>query len=359
MCICTRSFESGRRLLIFLIASLLPIAVSAIEVDDLYVAEVLVTDESPRQLRAGSRAGLLQVLVRVSGNIRVEEQPLVRNAMRRPSDYYYQYSYESTDRTLLVDGEDVPAKLLRLHFEPSAVARLLRDADLPVWGSNRPGVLFWVAVNEGKGRRILNEADASEVVTSLLAQADRRGLPVLFPILDLEDTSQISTAEVWGAFLDRIKQASGRYEPDAVVTARIQEASGRWSGKWSYWLAGEWRPIESVASSARDLVHEMVDRIADALAARYALDSSRATITVRVEGVSGLEDYAAVSAYLQKLAPVLNSSIVALQNDVARFELKIEGQTAQLVEIIELDERLVLLNQAPAGGRLLYRWQTP
>jgi len=77
-----------------------------------------------------------------------------------------------------------------------------------------------------------------------------------------------------------------------------------------------------------------------------------------VEGVSGLEYYAAVSAYLEKLTPVLNSSIVALQNDIARFELKIEGQSEQLVKIIQLDERMILLNQAPAGDRLLYRWQT-
>ena len=344
---------------LFFAILLLPLTASAIEIDDLYIAEVLVNDESSAQLRSGSRAGLLQVLVRVSGNIRVEEEPLVKSAMRRPSDFYYQYSYESSDRKLLIDGEYVPAKLLRLHFEPSAVARLLRDANLPVWGSNRPGVLFWVVDSEDTARRILNESDTGEFVSGLVSQSDLRGLPVLFPLLDLEDTAQISAAEVWGAFLDRIELASERYGSDALVTARIQEETGSWYANWSYLLGDEWRSVESVAVSASDLARELIDLITDALAERYALDSYTATVALTIEGVSSLEEYAAVSDYLEKLTPVLNSSIVALNNDLVWFELKIEGKAAQLIEIIELDERLLLLNKTLAGDRLFYRWQAP
>ena len=234
----------------FVLSSALVFPVSAIQVEDLYVAEVLVADEGRQQLRAGARAGLLQVLVRVSGDIAVQENTLIRNSLRRPSDFYDQYSYESTDRTLLVAETEQSAKILRLHFEPSAVARLLRQANLPVWGSNRPGVMFWIAISDGNQRRILSEADESEIVVSLVEQAKRRGLPVLFPILDLEDASRITSAEVWGAFLDRIERASDRYEPDALMTARIQQDVGRWSGKWSYRVAGSWQSVESEAVSS-------------------------------------------------------------------------------------------------------------
>lgn len=341
--------------LVFVFA--LPMGAKGIELDDLYVAEMLVTDESPRQLRSGARAGLLQVLVRVSGDVRVEDNPLVRSSLRRPTDYYYQFSYENTDRQLLVNGQQVPARMLRLHFEPSAVARLLRQANLPVWGSNRPAVLFWIATNEGGSRRILGEADASTIVAGLNEQSRRRGLPVMFPILDLEDAAQITTAEVWGAFLERVENASLRYQPEAILTARVQEETGRWTGRWSYDIGGNWRSTETVAFSADELVRQMIDQIADELASRYALGSSRDAITVVVEGVRSLDDYAALSDYLEQLTPVLNSSVTALQQDVARFDLKIEGQAEQLVKIIELDERLMLLNQNPSGNRLMYRWK--
>ena len=330
--------------------------VQAIQVEDLYVAEVLVADESDRQLRAGARAGLLQVLVRVSGDITVEESSLVRGSLRRPADYYYQYSYESTDRRLLVGEDEREARILRLHFEPSAVARLLRDAGLPVWGSNRPGVMLWVAIADGNERRILSEADESDIATKLIEQAERRGLPILFPILDLEDASRINSAEVWGAFLDRIERASERYHPDALLTARIQQEPGRWSGKWSYQVAGSWQSLESVAVAPGELVRQMIDQLTDDLAARFALDSSRGTIDVTIENIADLDDYAMVSRYLGQLTPVLHSSVVTIQGDVARFHLRIEGQRKQLVELIELDQRMILLNQDERSERLHYRW---
>ncbi len=331
--------------------------VNAVPVDNLYDAEVLVTSESDRQLRQGARAGLLQVLVKVSGNLEVESSSLVRSALRNPSDYYYQFSYESSDRSVVVDGEEVPAKTLKVAFDPSAVARLLREANLPVWGSNRPGVLVWVATTEGAERLIVREDDATALVDSLSDQASQRGVPLLFPILDLEDASRISPAEVWGAFLDRIGDASGRYNPDVILTGRGQEEGpGRWAGRWSYKVSGQWQTVESVAFSEDELVRDVVNLLADELASRYALGSSRGRVSMQIEGVTGLEQYAAISEYLETLTPVTQSSVVGLEADRVAFELQTEGQYEQLIKIIELDERMVLLNQSEGGATLRYRW---
>ena len=326
-------------------------------VDDLYVAEVLVADESSRQLRNGARAGLLQVLVRVSGTLKVEESSLVRSSLRNPAAYYYQYSYETTDQTLLLGESEVNAKILRLHFEPSAIARLLRDANQPIWGNNRPSVLLWVAVSEGQSRRILGEADSSEVVAVLVDQARLRGLPVTFPILDIEDASQVSAAEVWGAFLERIDGASDRYNPDSVLTARIQGEQGEnWLGRWSYRTADAWESLESAGYSSDELIRGMVNQLADVLAGRFALGSSRARIRLKVENVENVTQYAAVTRYLEELTPVVSSSIVALDGDIAEFELETEGQYLQLIEIIKLDERLLLLSKDERNEKLRYRW---
>lgn len=328
---------------------------SAVIVDNLYVADVLVTNESNAQLRAGARAGLLQVLVRVSGSMTVEDSPLIVRALRTPEAYYNEFSYESTETSLLAEGETIEAKRLRLRFEPSAVARLLRDAGLPVWGSNRPGVLLWIAVNDGAGRRILGEADAG-VVTTLIDQARQRGVPLIFPIMDLEDAGRISAAEVWGAFLERIESASGRYSPDALLTGRLQQdRGGRWNGRWSFQLGDGWQSVESVDFSSDSLARNMINRLADELAQRFALGSSRGSVTVVVEGVGDVAAYAAVSGYLDQLTPVLSSSIVALKGHVAEFELQTEGQYEQLVEIIELDERLIFLQADQQNQRLFYR----
>ena len=69
-----------------------------------------------------------------------------------------------------------------------------------------------------------------------------------------------------------------------------------------------------------------------------------------------MSQYAAVSRYLEELTPVVSSSIVALDSDIAEFELETEGQYLQLIEIIKLDERLLLLSKDERNESLRYRW---
>jgi len=354
-------YGSGwRQGLLALVLSLWIQSVSAVNVEDLYVAEVLVNSQDDAQLVNGARAGLLQVLVRVSGSRAIEGSPQVTASLQHPESYYYQYSFESTDRMLQIGDEQVPARILRLTFEPSAIARLLRQAGFPVWGSNRPSVLAWLAVSDGSSRRLLSEQDTSQLPAALNIHAKFRGVPVLYPLLDLEDASQLSSAEVWGAFLGRVEQASARYKPDVVLSGRIQQdPMGRWLGFWSYQLDDNWREFDNSGFSEDELMADMVDHLVDDLAARYALDSSRGSILVSVDGIDDLDDYAQVSQYLESLAPVLNSAVVAVSGRELRLRLVTEGQSQQLIEIIQLDDKMLLVSDGSlirGDGALHYRW---
>ena len=330
----------------------------AIPVDDLYTAEVLVSSQDATQLKRGAQAGLLQVLIRVSGSQEIESNPIVVNSLKRPEAYYYQYSYESTDRNFQISGELVAAHILRLEFEPSSIAQLVRQAGYPVWGSNRPSVLVWIAESDGAERRLLAEQEQTEVTVALNTQARERGLPLLYPLFDLEDSSKLSTAEVWGAFTGRIEAASVRYSPDAIVSGRIQNDQEQWSGSWTWNIDGQWVSFSNVGFNANDLVAEVVNKLADSLASRYAIDSSRGSLIVRVEAVDSLESYASLSRYLESLAPVLDSSILEIVGSEILFRLSTEGQSQQLMEIIQLDEKMILLNQGQdQNGRELLHYQ--
>jgi hypothetical protein len=322
-------------------------------VPDLYTAEVLVTSQTQAELNKGARDGLRQVLARVSGSTEVEDHRLIASAIRNPSAYYYQYGFESTDKVLVVGEEEVPASLLRIAFEPSAVSRLLREAGFPVWGSNRPGVLVWIALSEDNQRRILVESDTSDIVESLNTNARYRGLPLLYPLLDLEDEARLSSAEVWGLFLDRVSVASLRYNPDVVLVGRAQQdVTGQWSGRWYYRIEDRWESIDNTAFSEEALVSRVVDQLADELAERFAVGSSRGNLSLRVEGIRDVSEYAAAVEYLESLAPVVESFVTEVDGDEIMFQLNTEGQIEQLLEIIGLDEKMVLISTNP----LHYRW---
>ncbi|MFT7685622.1 MAG: hypothetical protein ACI9FB_000965 [Candidatus Azotimanducaceae bacterium] len=343
--------------LLAIFGSTLCTTVQAVTVDDLYVANVYVTSQSASELKSGARAGLIQVLTRVSGSSTVQQHTIVSKALRNPSPYYYQYSYQSTEKEFQIGDEIVAATNLRLRFEPNAIAQLLRSAGFPVWGSNRPSILLWIALNDGQERRLLSELDHSELTAALSMHAKLRGLPLLYPLLDLEDNSSISTAEVWGAFLGRVEEASRRYNPDAMLSARIQKSEGgEWSGNWYYQIDGEWQEFENFALTAEELVLELVDMLVVDLAAQYAVDSSESFVELRVEGVDSLKDYSAISKYLQSLTPVLDTYVALVDQDEVVFQLKTEGRVEQLIEIIGLDTSMMLLNGSAKNQKLYYRW---
>ncbi len=360
------SHITGLFLLLFAPVSL------ALPIEELYKAEVLVVSEDERQFISGVRAGLLQVLVRVSGTQEIEDSAVIARSIRNPNAYYDAFEYASTDRTFQIEGKVVPAKLLRIFFDPGAVAKLLRRAGFSVWGSNRPGVLLWLAVSDENGRRIISdnsvsdnvapgsnipEDSISEIVRGLQDQARLRGVPLLFPLLDLEDSASLSTVEVWGAFLGKIDDASRRYNPDSVLTARIAHDNvGRWSANWSYRIDRDWKVARNASFSPQELVRAMIDRLADDLAARYAIDSSRGQVTLVIEAVESLGDYAAVGRYLDSLASVLNSFVIRVQDDEVEFALNTEGQNEQLIEIINLDKKMLLLSADERNNILRYRW---
>lgn len=343
------------RILLLATCAFLSMAAWAVPVANLYVADVYVTSESESQRLSGARAGLLQVLIRVSGTQAVTEDDQIRQALQNPSRYFYQYSYQSTDREFQVGEEILQGRILRINFEPNAIAALLRDSGFSVWGSNRPSILLWIAVSDQNGRRLVTEDATDEVSAALADLARERGLPMLYPLMDLEDASALSVAEVWGAFLDRVEGASVRYNPESILSGRIQEdGADRWRGFWAYRIDGRWIRYENLAATRRDLIADVVDQLADKLAARYAVGSSRGVVNLRVEGIESTEAYAAVLDYLQTLAPVLDTFVAKVEGTDVVFELSTEGQQQQLIEIIELDRKMTFLNAS--DERLLYRW---
>lgn len=360
----TRIFGINKRLRYLIILTVLVGAPAmAVPVTDLYTAKILVPTDGHSSLAQNAKAGLLQVLVRVSGSTDVDQNPTIAAALSHPSDYYYQYGYDAAAATgpPAADGQPVPARVLKIAFEPNAIARLLHDSGFPVWGSNRPSVLVWIAVNDAEGRHILTADDQSSILPAVEADAKDRGLPLLFPLLDIQDTSAISTAQVWGLFVDQIDAASARYNPDVVLAARIQQdTGGQWTGSWSFRLSNQWQESSDSEATASELITNMINSLANQLAQRYAVGSSKGSLLLKVDGINNLADYAAITAYLQSLTPVVNLSVVDVNGSKILFRISSDGNSTQLMQIISLDQKMTPLSPGTGtsvgNNTLQYHW---
>ena len=340
----------------------------AVTLENLYQAEVLSESQSDAQRRIDASEGLSQVLIRVSGRSDILQNPVIVAALKTPEQYYSEFSYARVEAVndaaaaLPQPGLDplpaeTPRQVMRIRFAPSLIAKILREADLPVWGSNRPSVLSWMAIDDESGRQVLGEANPSLFAKSLNQAARARGVPLLLPLWDLEDSRGVSSSEIWGRFLGRIEAASKRYSPDKILVFRAEsEFSNQWRGDWSLGEGGQWRSGTVYGESQAQLATALVGVLASVLSEQYAVTSTRSEVRLTVEGITEIQDYAEVSRYLEGLTQVMSVQPVRILTDMVEFKLRSEGEVQQIIDVIALDRKLSLLRLDESSSTLWYRW---
>jgi len=100
--------------------------------------------------------------------------------------------------------------------------KVLREAAIPEWGSERPSTLVWLAVSDAIGRRLSGLSDISGYAEKMETHAISRGIVLVHPLLDLEDTNQLKPSDIWGSFQEPVLAASSRYNANVVLTGRLE-----------------------------------------------------------------------------------------------------------------------------------------
>jgi uncharacterized protein len=300
-------------------------------VDGLYQAEATLAND-----RDGAfREALGKVLVRITGRRDAADRPEVAELLNNAATYAQQFRQPAPDR-------------LWAAFDGAALERELARLGQPVWGPERPSTLLWIAVDAGGGRRFVvasgaESPDEAAIRTQVMAAAAERGIPVVFPLMDAEDRSLASFAEVWGGFEDSILAASERYGVDAVLVGRLT-ANDMGHGRWTLYGADG---AERWSGGGPD----SVGRLADRFAARFAVATSGAdrTMRVAVSGVETVEDYGRVSVFLGGLTAIDSIGVETVERDQVVFRVTMRGEAATLDEAVRLGGVL-----RPAGGEHPY-----
>lgn len=318
----------------------------------LYEAEVPVADQSAGTRGAALRSAMTEVLVRVSGDRAVERQPGVATLLAEPGPYVQQFGY----RPAPAAGE-LPWRLW-VRFDGAGLERAMRDRGLPYWGRERPETLVWVAVEQDGRRQLLGEPDASEVKDRLQAAARRRGLPLIFPLMDLEDRTRVNFSDVWGGFLEPVLAASARYRPQALLVGRLHQSdTGAWQASWTLRVQESEQRWSGSDLQLMALTAAGIDRAADELAARYAIldtggDGGR--LRIRVAGVLGTGDYVRLNRYFASLSAVQSAQLQALAGNRAEYLLQLQGDEQGFERALAIGS---VLRPDPDAGPRYYRLQ--
>lgn len=337
----------------------------AAQVSGLYEAEVPVEGQDTEQRNKAIVEAFRRVLVKVTGNRGIVHHPQLAGDIPKAPRYVQQYRYrlappeapaaepslEPETETAAAPVPAGPVRMLRVQFDQKAVDRLLRQRGMPVWGNTRPTALVWLAVERDGRRSLLSPEADGEALAGVLAAADERGVPMLFPLMDLQDQSNLQVSDVWGGFGDNIRLASERYGPDAIMTGRlVQFGPDLWRAGWTLYLDGDELIWDSEGDSLGMAVEAGVQAGMDVLASHFAPlagDSSTDRLRLRITGVRDIRGYARVKRYLMELDAVEKADLASVEPDAVDYVLQVRGGRQMLEQDIALSNVLL---PAPREG---------
>lgn len=325
---------------------------NAAVVKDLYTVRLPAQDQTVQQRASLLNQAFREVLVRVSGQEAVLAVPALAPALGNPENYVSQFSYVSSQDPKLAPNSLVVA------FQKSALDQLLIGAGQPVWGSNRPVCLVWIVVKQADGQLAIS-GEASQALREALSQeAGVRGLPLIFPLLDLKDLAAIQAQNLWFGDWPTIFAASQRYSPSAILILQWDASQANISAHFVLSLDQAQSEWTETGTDLPTVANAGFDSAVDTLASAYAIrqgDTTPSVLTIRVEGVTGLAELTRTLRFFQNLTGTEQVVELAAGPSELVLQVHIQGNVEAYLQQIPLGKVLTPLT-ATTPGELRYQY---
>ncbi|HUQ52691.1 MAG TPA: DUF2066 domain-containing protein [Gammaproteobacteria bacterium] len=309
---------------------------------DLYTVKIAPDPAATDREKTATQAAMARLLIRVTGSRNAPLEPALQPLIAAPEDF------------LTTRGSDREGRSI-VGFRRGQVERVLTERGMRVWGPERPLTLLWIAVDDGAGGRALlgaNEAaqfgePATPQMTQLLATireevvaaADERGLPIAWPLLDLQDLNAVTFIDVSGRFDDRIVAASARYRADAVLIGNVRPGI---LGNEVDWLFVNGTERQALPVTA---VRDGLDAAADRYAAELSTVGGASVAQLTVRDVRTPADYGRVMSYLERQSVLESVDVESYGDGTLSLRVAARGDARVLERVLALGGVL-----RPAGG---------
>jgi uncharacterized protein len=223
-----------------LIVTLVCCTARADAADDLYRAQTIVTGQGEENRIIGFAACLEDVLIKVSGALKLAGDPRLNDYKSHARDFVSAYDYHDQMSGKPKRDEqgtrDRPYDLI-VDFDARKIDDILGGLGLKPWSSQRPRLGVLVEIEQGTRKFIVtSDARQSELQReSLVAAAARRGM-----IIALPDATALAKANIGDAEVMTLSSATWR--PVAAAQGADVALLGHltWSDSDLGWVT-EWR----------------------------------------------------------------------------------------------------------------------
>ena len=335
-----------------------PVAGWCAVVTGLYEAEVPVPDQSESSQKQGVADALLKVLVKLTGDREVQGRPDAAGLLEHPEQYVQQYKFHKQpvirNNQLSLDQQ----LYLWVSFNADTLDKALNDNNVPQWGHVRPATLIWLVARQGREPKLIGLEDEQGYTGILDSRAQQRGIPVLHPLLDNEDRSVVKETDVISGNPEPVKQASQRYAPDAILTGSITaQTATSWEGRWTALINNEPISWSDTAVSAENVLQAGIDRLTDALAARFMHVpgvAGESGVEIVVKDINDFDQYSRVLKYLRTLNSVVDVEVNTVEPGIVTYSVIATGGELAVVRAIELGKTLQSVGGSGSPYRLVH-----
>jgi len=329
--------------LLSVLLGMVSLPAKAVTVEDLFTVELPVADQTTGLRLESFSQAFRQVVVKVSGSDDALRSPALERPIESSARYVKQFRY--INRSLPEDDEfDAQRLILRIDFDQQLIESLLRENNFPVWGRERPSSLLVISYDVNENIKLVTQDSTPNLIEALDQAASIHAVPVLFPLMDLEDIGLVNIGDIVSREYGKIQTMAARYAPDALLVGQILGRSGQgWQGDWEVRFADQIFKWKFKASSKKQVTEQVIRHLAKILALEYALEDHRRveqTLLLSVSALEGIDNLIKVQKYLKSLNVVDSVHVAMINKNVITYRLKLRNNPEDLQRLIDFGEVL-------------------
>ena len=239
---------------------------------------------------------------------------------------------------------------LIVRFDQARVEGVISALGLPVWPQPRPKPVLWLAIDDGKGPRLVG-VNQSNAARSILDRAIERGYRLGLPTGSAAELAAVGA--IWRGDSGAISRLSARYSPPMQLIGKLYRKGTGWKAEWVFVDNG--RVLSSWSSEDGDARRAMAagaDGAADALIRRYARQSGGAgpagNYRVQITGIDSADDYIRLMSHLQEISVVRKIRPISASPEGLLLELELISGLPGFRRMIQ--GRGLLVGSEPSAG---------
>ncbi|MGL5334981.1 MAG: DUF2066 domain-containing protein [Enterovibrio sp.] len=298
---------------------------------DLYQVSVNLADTKGALEQQAKPQAFQEVLVRVSGNKKIVDDPQVAKILANPAAYINDLSV----------AQELGGRVAIFNFDEKKIQTLLSQLKAHYWPLPRQEVLFWLINAQDKS--MLWEESAADAVKLLKKAGVKRGLPVVLPLGDIDDLTAISERDVWDNFNPIIGKASARYVISSWAVVKIFADKI----EWSFYPDGldQDAPVQNSAqgvdfSSFEKLIDEIADHYVASSAILLSDTAHEHEYMLQVSGITAASEIFKLESSLKQMGSVASAQLRSIQKDEVAFVVKLVASQAQFTAELALNAHL-------------------